>query len=205
MSKIQIILLIIGLVFLYNMVSGGVRENLGSDFFHRGKLSDIHQHIQKQVAEARKRYGINKQEDFAQLHEMADSYKTDLKKSIRDEPIEQYEPSRYVISDYSFKELKPVESKEVHEIQAGMLETDDFAQPIDYSGDKPLAEYLEADKYDSGSGDMSELSEAYKMLNSKQYFQTLKALRVRGGNVHIYPTKECKPTGGSDIVGFEGY
>ena len=203
MSKIKMLLIIIGLIFLYNMMSGGIVENLGSDFFHRGKLADIHQHIQKQVLEARNKYGMK--EGFATLEEMPTEYKPDLKKSIKDEPLEKYDPSRYVISDYSFKALKPNEDADLDKIQIGDLEDAAFTKPIDYSTDKPLAEYLEVSSYDSGSGDMSELNKAFAMLNKDNYFQSLKALSVRGGNVHVYPTKPCNPKGNGEVVGFEGY
>jgi len=205
MNKIKILLIIVGLIFLYNMMSGGVVENLGSDFFHRGKLADIHQHIQKQVAEARQRYGMNKKEGFATLEEMPTEYKPELKKRMKDIPKEKYDPSRYVISEYSFKAMKPSEDKELDQVQVGDLEDASFTKPVDYSADKPLAEYLEVDSYNSGSGDMSELNKAFAMLNKDNYFQSLKALSVRGGNVHVYPTKKCNPSGKGDIVGFEGY
>lgn len=183
-------------------INSGRVENYGSDFFHRGKLADINQHIQKQVTMARDRY-MGK-EGFATLEELPTEYKPDLKKSMKEEPLEKYNPNRYVISDYSFKSLKPEEEKALDSIQVGELEDANFTKPIDYSNDKPLAEYLEVDSFDTGSGDMSQLNEAYKMVNKDQYFQTLKALRVRGGNVHIYPSKPCTAPLG-DVVGFEGY
>ena len=198
MNKLIIIVLIIAFIVYIN---SGVRENIGSDFFHRGKLADINQHIQKQVAEARDRY-MGKTEGFeAKLEELPKEYKPELKDAMKGKPLEQYDPSRYVISEYSFKALKPVEEKALDQVQVGELEDANFTKPVDYSGEKGLADYLEVDSYNTGSGDMGQLNEAYKMVNKEQYFQTLKALRVRGGNVFIYPTKPCTAPVG-DVVGF---
>jgi len=200
--KIVVLLVIVGLLFLKSQ--GGVRENMGSAFFHRGKLADINQNIQAQVLKARSYYNNDEdvKEEFSILgNDLDETYGDDLKKSMKDQPIQAFDPSRNVISEYSFKALKPTEQA-LDDIQIGDLESADFAKPFDYSAHKPLSEYLEVDSYNSGSGDISDLKEAYKMVNKEQYFQTLKALRVRGGNVHLYKTKPCKPYGGGDIIGF---
>ena len=200
-NKVIIMLIIVAGLFLYSQ--GGAVENLGSDFFHRGKLADINAHIQAQVAKARKYYN-NKEsvkEGFASLEEMPTDYVPELKNSMKDKPLEKYNPNRYVISDYSFKAVK-AEDVDLDKIQVGQLEAPEFAQPIDYSGVKPLADYLEVDSYNSGSGDISDLKEAYRMVNKEQYFQTLKAVRASGGNVHIYETKPFKAGKSKDIVGF---
>ena len=202
MNKLHILLVIIGLYFIYSVLTSGLRENMGSDFFHRGKLADISQHIQKQVAEARARYGMDKKEDFALLAELDKDYKQDLKLNMKEEPLEKYDPNRYVISEYAFEALKPNTNKSLDEVQAGMLASEDFAEPVD-NAPKPLADYLEVDKYDAGSGNMEDLKSAYKVIKRDNYFQTLNALRVRGGNVYLYPTKECNPKGGCDVNGFK--
>ena len=181
-TKLIIFLLIVG-IFMYT--SGGKVENLGSDWFHRGKLTDINQHIQEQVAKAK--LLLNTKEGYT---------------NMKTEPLETYNPNKNVISNYSFKTIKP-ENVDLT-ISVDDLEDSDFAQPIDYNGEKPLADYLEVSSYDSGSGDLSSLNDAYQLLNSKQYFSTLKQLRLRGGNSAVYRTKPCDPksTKQQDIIGF---
>lgn len=205
MNKLKILLLLVALVVIYNFLSGGVRENVGSDWFHRSKLADIHTHIQKQVA----KYRANKKEDFAQLHELDANYKSELKIKMKDISTEVYEPNRYVISDYSFKALKPVaevsvESPELDTIQGAELAADDFARPQDYTEGKPLREHLEVSKYDAGSGDMGKLNQVFDESNREKYIATTNALAIRGGNVALYKRKKCSPPSG-DVVGFEGY
>lgn len=197
--KIKLILLVILLIFIYN-ISYSTKENFGSDFFHRGKLVDISSHIQKQIAKYRE---TGKVENFAELGE---TYKKDLKIKMKGQPLEEYDPDRYVISEYSFKSLKPVkiESPELDTIQGEELAADDFARPVDYTEGKPLAEHLEVSKYDAGSGDLSELNDVYKIQNRKEFIVTTQKLQERGGNVHKYKRKKCDPPSG-DVIGFEGY
>lgn len=197
-NKIILLLAIVGLVFL---ISQKGRENMGSAFFHRGKLADINSNIQYQVNKARQFFNKNEnvKENFVELEH---GYIQNLKESIKDKPLEKFKPSRYVISDYSFKATKAPTDIDLDSIQVGQLESPDFASPINYSGTKALADYLEVSAFDSGSGDITDLKEAYKMVNRQQYVQNLKAIRIRGGNVYMYPTKECNPKGGKDIVGF---
>ena len=57
---------------------------------------------------------------------------------------------------------------------------------LGYDGVKNLAEYLEVDKYDAGSGDLNDLRKVYNIQKKDNYFQSLQALSVRGGNVHLY-------------------
>jgi hypothetical protein len=204
MTKLQILLLIVVLVFIYNFLVGGVRENVGSDWFHRGKLADIHTHIQKQVA----KYRANKKEDFS-LHELDNNYKSELKIKMKDISTEVYEPNRYVISDYSFKALKPItevsiDSPELDTIQGTELAADDFARPQDYTDGKPLAEHLEVSKYNAGSGDLGKLNKVFDQQNREKYIATTNALSIRGGNVALYKRKKCSPPEG-DIIGFQGY
>ena len=189
MNNFRILVIISILFVLYSVFSGGIKENVGSDWFHRGKLADISQHIQKQIAEAKKRY--NSKENFASLKELDDNYIKDLKLNIKDLPKEKYDPNRYVISNYSFKELKPTEEKELDEIQVGMLESKDFAKPVDYTENKPFAEYLEVDKYNAGSGDLSKINEVYNTNEKNNFMQTVDDLRVRGGNVFMKEKKNC--------------
>lgn len=172
-----LVIVIIAIMFFYSM--SGKKENWGSDFFHRGKMAEIGQAIQKQVAKA-KMYQEGK-EDYSNGYGNME---------IASEPLEKYDPNRNVISKYSFKADKN-EEVDPTKIQIGQLEVDKFAEPEDYNNKKPLADYLEVDKYNTGSGSMSKLQDAYKMLNKDQYFQTLKALRVRGGNVYLYDRKPC--------------
>ena len=204
MTKLQLFLLIVALVFIYNFLSGGVRENAGSDWFHRGKLADIHTHIQKQIA----KYSTNK-EGFADLHELDANYKSELKIKMKDIPMEVYDPNRYVISEYSFKALKPVkevsvESPELDTIQGAELAADNFARPADYTDGKPLREHLEVSKYDAGSGDMGKLTSVFDEQNREKYIATTNALAIRGGNVALYKRKKCSPPEG-DVIGFEEY
>ena len=164
----------------------------------RGKLADINQYIQKQVAEAKLRYGMIKPEEIKDERVYKENFEL-----MKDTPIEKYDPNRNVISDYTFKALKPKEDIPLDKVQVGMLESEKFVKPEDYTGEKEFSEYLEVDKYDAGSGDLSELNEAYKLTNKDNYYKSLKALRVRGGNVHVYPTEECDPTGKKNsIIGF---
>ena len=103
---------------------------------------------------------------------------------------EDFEPDFYAISEHS-KNTVPVQPRELAEMELGsvqsqmaMLEEPGFALPEEYTP-TTFADYTEVQKYDSGSGDISDLQEAYKMLDDKQYSSNLKALRLRGGNVHI--------------------
>ena len=189
MNKLLIIFVAFIALLLY--AQGGKVENIGSDFFHRGKLAEVGNAIQKQLAKAQMLYNGNGKENFEGEYSI----------NMTEEPLEKYNQNRNVISEYSFKAVEP-SKQDPENVQVGDLESDDFAQPIDYSNVKELADFLEVDKYDSGSGDMSQLNEAYGMLNKEQYFQSLKALRVRGGNVAIYPTKPCDPKNETDIVGY---
>jgi hypothetical protein len=188
MNKLIIIFAAFIALLLY--ARGGTVENIGSDFFHRGKMAEVGNAIQKQLAKAQKLY--KGQENFE-----SGEYSINM----TEEPLEKYNPNRNVISEYSFKAVEQ-NVKDPENVQVGGLEDDDFAQPIDYSNVKELADYLEVDKYNAGSGDMGKLNEAYGMLNKEQYFQSLKALRVRGGNVAIYDTKPCDPSRETDIVGY---
>lgn len=105
---------------------------------------------------------------------------------------EGFNPDHYVISEYS-KNALPAESRELGEIDIGevqsqrsVLEQDSFALPEDYS-DTGFADYTEVSKYDSGSGDITDLQEAYGLLDQRQYASNLKTLKLRGGNVFISP------------------
>lgn len=181
-------LLLIIMMIIFYITSGGIRENVGSDWFHRGKLADINQYIQKQIADTKLRYMKENKEKF---------------QIMKDTPIEKYNPNKYVISDYSFKTLKPKEDVELDKIQVGMLESEDFAKPVDYTEEKKLSEYLEVDKYDAGSGDMTELNKAYDVTKKNNYLQTTTALRLRGGNVYLYPKEKCDPKGvKNSIIGY---
>ena len=58
-------------------------------------------------------------EDFSILgNDLATTYGDDLKKSMKDQPIQAFDPSRNVISEYSFKALKPTEQA-LDDIQIG--------------------------------------------------------------------------------------
>ena len=189
MNKLVIIFIAFIALLLYTQ--GGTVENIGSDFFHRGKLAEVGNAIQKQIAKAQLLYNKNGKENFGGEYSI----------NMTEEPLEKFNPNKNVISDYSFKAVEP-STQDPQDVQVGDLEDDQFAQPIDYSNVKELADYLEVDKYNAGSGDMGELNEAYGMLNKEQYFQSLKALRVRGGNVALHNTKPCDPSKETDIVGF---
>lgn len=181
----KILLLVIAFISLLLYIKSNKTENFGTNFFHRGKLAEIGQAIQSQIEKSQ-----------AGIEQFKGTYSIDMKK----EKLEKYDPNRNVISEYSFKEVKP-EIKDATKIQIGDLASDDFATPDDYNNTKELAEYLEVDSYDAGSGSLNTLTEAYKMLNKEQYYQSLRALRIRGGNVSIYPTKDCKKDE-TDIIGF---
>jgi hypothetical protein len=181
---LTLVIIVIAIMFLYSM--SGKKEEWGSDWFHRGKLAEIGQAIQKQVQKS-KMYQEEGKEGYDNME-------------MTDEPLEKYNPNRNVISKYSFKADKN-EKIDPTTVQVGQLEVPKFAMPEDYIGGKPLADYLEVDKYSTGSGSISELKEAYKMLNKDQYFQTLKALRARGGNVYFYPKKPCD-VNSKEVSGF---
>ena len=203
MNKLQIFFVIVALVVIYNFLSGGVRENIGSDWFHRSRLADISSEIQKQVAKYRTT------ENFAELSELSPSYKAELKTKMKDIPTEVFDPDRYTISKHSFKALKPVkavvvESPSLDVIQGEELAAGDFARPQDYNEGKPLADHLEVSKYNAGSGDMGKLNQVFDEQNREKYIATTNALAIRGGNVALYARKKCDPPAG-DVVGFEGY
>ena len=147
---LTLVIVIVAIMFLYSM--SGRRENLGSDWFHRGKMAEIGQAIQKQVQKSKMYLGGK--EDYSNGYGNME---------IASEPLEKYDPNRNVISKYSFKAGKN-EEVDPTKIQIGQLEVPKFAAPEDYSMKKPLADYLEVDKYDSGSGSLSELKEAYKKI-----------------------------------------
>ena len=188
----KLIIIFIAFIALLAYAKGGTVENFGgSDFFHAGKMAEVGNAIQMQIAKAQLLYKGNGKENF----------KGEYSINMTEEPLEKYNPNRNVISKYSFKAVEP-SKQDPENVQVGELEDDKFASPIDYSNVKELADYLEVDSYNTGSGDMGKLNEAYGMLNKDQYFQSLKALRVRGGNVAIYKTKPCNPKLETDIVGY---
>ena len=164
------ILLIIGVLIVVLLIQKmSVQENIGSAFFHRGKLADINQAIQKQVAKLKK-------EDFNIPF---------LKQKEKPEEPDRFNPNKNVISKYSFKTIKSKDAKTLDQVQVGMLESSDFAKPVEYTETKKLSEFVEVDNYNTGSGDISDLKDAYKIANRDNYFQSLKALQVRGGNTAV--------------------
>lgn len=98
------------------------------------------------------------------------------------EMTENFDPNKNVLSEYSKNTVGAVNDLEVIQFEA----------PENYDLNKQFADYLEVDKYDSGSGDLQNLRKAYSILNSKQYFESLKQLRLRGGNTATYNVGKCE-------------
>jgi hypothetical protein len=156
MNSTLLILLIT--LIIYVMLTTGMIENIGSGYWHQGKLTDIRSNIQSHL----KKYTESKKEDF------------------ENEEDGIFEPNKYVISEYSKNSVMEPSS-----VRIGELEKPELIAPADYTNLKDMADFLEVDKYNAGSGDLSNLNDAYKQLNKEQYFATLKALAFRGGNVSV--------------------
>lgn len=161
--KIILLVLLSGIAML--LYSPILRENLGSDYWHRSKLAEVGQAIQVQVEKAKKVVAEVTKETFSS---------TD---------VSGFDPNHYVISKYSVNDIAnkgtTAENPSIND-----LETDDFATPIDYT-DKKAADYLEVDKYDTGSGDMTALNEAFSVKDKTKFFKEMSELELRGGNVHL--------------------
>lgn len=121
-------IILIVVILLIVLLTRGVQENLGSDFFHRGKLAEVNQAIQKQVA----KYNKKKQEEF--------NIPFFKKKQKPTEP-QHYNPNENVISKYSFKTIKPKDAKPLDKVQVGMLESPDFVKPVDYTEEKKIIRF----------------------------------------------------------------
>lgn len=162
--KIILLVLLAGVTIL--LYKPSVQENIGSDYFHRSKLAEIGQAIQTQVKKAKEVIVDSQTETFSS---------TD---------ISGFDPNHYVISKYAVNDISNkgtiAENPKIND-----LETDDFATPVDYSEEKPIADYLEVAKYDTGSGDMTTLNEAFSVKDKTKFFTELSEMELRGGNVHL--------------------
>lgn len=191
----KILIGIFAILFVVFYLNGGLRERMGTDFWHYGKLTDRRQHIDKEIALAKKlnaEMDAKRKEGFrARLEELPKDYVPDLKKDMKEEPIQQFDPDEYVISKYSFKAFdEPVTLEPVVGPQTDQLATASYAAPFEYNG-KALADYLEVDGYNTGSGNMTAMKDAYKKIDRKDFLQTERAIMARGGNVYAFPQQEC--------------
>ena len=163
--KIILLVLLAGVaMLLYNPT---IQENIGSDYWHRSKLAEIGQAIQVQVNKAKE--------------VVSDATG---REGFTSSDISGFNPNHYVISEYTVNDIATrgtgAENPKIND-----LETDDFATPVDYSTEKPIAEYLEVAKYDAGSGDMTTLNEAFGLKDKEKFFKEMSELELRGGNVHL--------------------
>lgn len=79
-----------------------------------------------------------------------------------------------IISEYPKNEIKPDFD----------IEEPKFEKEKEEKEEDKYAEYLEVNKYDSGSGDLSKINKVFKDLDKKNYYDSLKSLEKRGGNVY---------------------
>ena len=162
--KIILLVLLAGIAML--LYNPSIQENIGSDYFHRGKMAEISQAIQKNIKKAQEVVVGGEKETFISSD------------------ISGFNPNHYVISDYTVNDIA-TKGESATNPKINDLETDDFATPVDYSDVKPVAEYLEVSKYDTGSGDMTSLNDAFSTKDKTKFFKEMSQLELRGGNVHL--------------------
>jgi len=163
--NIYIILLAVLIFFLFNYVINNgeqIKENFGSSFFHRSFLSGLGQE-QRQA-------GLKKLYDFYGLKK--EGFEVE-KKDKEIEQSKQVNPN--VISELPKNEVK-------NEFVLEDFKFDD--QKHIQSDDLELADYLEVDKYDSGSGDLNKLKDVFEESTKKTFKESVELLKKRGGNVH---------------------
>ena len=87
------------------------------------------------------------------------------------------------------KEAFKVEGKSELEKEEPIVEVKEFQledpKYLSHNNTKVLAKYLEVDKYNCGSGDLTDINKVYKAKDKKKYAKELETLYNRGGNVHV--------------------
>ena len=163
--NIYMILLVIIIFFLFNYIINNtekIKENFGSDFFHRSFLSGLGQE-QRQA-------GLKKIYDFYGLKK--ESFEVEKK-------------------DKEIEESKQVNPNIISELPKNEIKNDFVLEDFKYddqkhikSDDSEFADYLEVEKYNSGSGDLNKIKDVFEESTKKSFKESVELLRKRGGNVH---------------------
>lgn len=159
--NIYMILLLVLIIFIINYIINNkeyIKENFGTDFFHHSFLS-----------------GVGKEQREEALQKIYDYY--GLKKEEYNN-VEDKKVNPNIISEYPKNELK-------NELQFD-LEDFKYDEQKHITNDEvgDLADYLEVEKYDSGSGDLNELKKVYEDSDKKTFNEVVDLLQKRGGNVN---------------------
>lgn len=140
-----------------------LKENFGSDFFHRSFMSGL---------------GLEqRQKDLKKIYEfygLKENFETDIKKETELKESKKLNPN--VISEYPKNEMKP-------EFQLEDLKYND--QKHIMTEEVKLSDYEEVSNYNTGSGDVNELKKVFEEQTKQDFKSTLEMLDSRGGNVHI--------------------
>lgn len=163
------ILLLVLVFFLLNYIMNNketLREQFGSDFFHRSFLSGLG--IEQRKNDLKKIY------DFYGMKENFDNDTVQMDKIIESKKLGT------VISELPKNELK---NELKNEFELEDLKYDD--QKHITKEEVKLSEYQEVNDYNTGSGDINDLKKVYLEKEKQDYKNTLEMLDSRGGNVHI--------------------
>ena len=127
----------------------------------------------------------------------ADIYNKITKKLYgAEEERENFEPSKYVLNDYSDHELKPPtefvnkapvvdmgEDQEKLFAEMKGMEESAFLQPVTYYDESSRFSKLEqVEANDAGSGNLKSTLTAYEEADEDQFYKNIKMVSSRGGN-----------------------
>jgi hypothetical protein len=121
-----------------------------------------------------------KVESFTQVNrEKIDntSFKQVSESEIKDNNYGEYNPNKYVLSDYSTWSIAEKGTPSVVEINE--LENNKYELPETYQKYDP--EHVKP-KLDAGSGPVADMADAYSKLQVDKYYQDINDLSKRGGN-----------------------
>lgn len=154
----MILLLIIIFIIINYVINNqdSIKENFGSDFFHHSFLSGLGKEMRnKELQKIYDFYGLKK-ENFENKDE----------KNFNENVLSDI-PKNELKIDFELEDLKYDEQKHI----------------LEEEKEQKLADYLEVEKYDSGSGDLNELKKVFEENQKKDFNETMKSLKSRGGNV----------------------
>lgn len=156
--NIYMILLLVLIFIILNYIINNqeqIKENFGTSFFHRSFLSGL--------GKEQRESGLKKLYDFYGLKK--EDFENEEKNEINPNIISEL-PKNELKNDFELEDFKFDDQKHIT------------------SNDLDLADYLEVEKYNSGSGDLNEIKEVFEEKTKKTFKDSVELLKTRGGNVH---------------------
>ena len=194
----NLLLLIVLIVIVYTVFKN--KEMFGSGAYHHSNFLST-RIWDRELKEKRGKNlvkGINQMkenekevEKFTQVDRKDHSKNNDFKQivpaDLKDNKYNEYNPNRYVLSDYSNFEIaeKGVLQFDMHELEHNKYELPETYQKFDAKEVKPKL-------LDSGSGLVSNMANAFQKKQRDQYYHDIAQLNKRGNNASKASTELIK-------------